>query len=729
MATRHDLELPALSAQHALTSDPAALASLFHSYRNRPVDFVYDFLIRFHPHHDKLSPYQIELLEAINENKLVSIRSGTGTRKTTTFGFAGLWFLATRPFSLVPTTGPKADQLKDTLWAEIQRWLIYSPLNHLIRWESERISHKMSNNKEIWCMVARTASEPQNLAGFHADNMLFMADEGSAIKDAVFEIIMATLKQPDNRLVTGGQPYTTRGFYFDTFHKNKDIWKNLHFDSEKDVDPNWAAINRMKRTYGENSDIFKCRTKGEFPSGNPLAFIQYEDAMKAINRTVDDVGAFELGVDVARFGDDLTAIAIRRGNKVYPIETFSKLDTVQVSARAIQIVRDYREKTGYSGSVRVKIDDTGVGGGVTDILRRNKADKLIIVPINFSTSPKDGKHADMTTKLYEEFKNQLQYIELPNDEDLIEELTSRRRLSPVGGMIKIEPKDRFKSDYRRSPDRADALVLAFARGADPKRVWPAFHQWNEKQCRAFNINWKLFMRKNAQIYVTMYQEEDMTTSLLPCLWDGQDGKLYIFGEIVSPNPRPENIIPRFTELVYESTKTAGIKIDYKKFLWYANQEMFGLESKARSMKNMRDGTAMAFENPDFGIFMQPNLNLDLPGAQSMAGSMMASNMILIHSNCEETVKQFTEWRVENGKPITENCGLCLALCNIVSLLHQWGQTNKFIVKLPAYSPSKEYSLKQINEADENDVLTEFEANKMGLIMPRRPRPGIDPINL
>jgi hypothetical protein len=176
-------------------------------------------------------------------------------------------------------------------------------------------------------------------------------------------------------------------------------------------------------------------------------------------------------------------------------------------------------------------------------------------------------------------------------------------------------------------------------------------------------------------------------------------------------------------------KDHDVPLKVNKLLWYANQEMFGLTDRAQTMKGMRDGTASAFEQPEYGLFLQPNLALDLAGAQAIAGSMIAAGMVVVHTNCPETAQQFTEWRIENGKPVEIGCGLCLALCNIASLLHQWGKAGKFLAKLKPYSPQKEYSLEVINQADREGILTQLEARKAGMILPQKPRPGLDPVNI
>jgi len=703
-------------------------------YYDKPVPFAHDFYCSYHPTIEKLDENQQDVLNSIHLHKATSARSGTGTGKTSALALVAAWYLLTRPLSMVVVTGPKFDQIKDTFWNEFQRWQLYSPMGRYFHIGSDKIQPVFANqlfgkSADMWAITARTCREPQGLAGLHADDSLFICDEASAIEDLIYEVIEGNLTKPRNKIVLTGQPAKINGYYFDSHNKDKEQWNTLHLDSEKSPIADPAYCVRMKKKYGENSDVYQVRVRGNFPSGNPKAMIQYSEVMAAVNREVpEQKGAFEVGVDVARFGDDLTCIAVRRGNKLYPLQTYSKLDTIQVAARVIQTIRDYREQTGYSGPVRVKVDDTGVGGGVTDQLRRNKKDKIIVIPVNFGSAAKDGIHANMASKLWKEFADQVKYLEIPNDEDLIEELASRRKAVHHGGLILIESKDAYKLEYQNSPDRADATILAFAKGAEGKRVWPAFHAWSTKQCLNYTLNWKKLLKRKAQPYVTVYQEDDMTTNLLACLWDGQNGRLYVHQEVVSPNPRPENIVPRLYQALSQQFIDHDIKLKLSKFLWYANAEMFGITKKAKNMSGMRDGSALAFEKKEYGLFLQPNLMFDLHGAISIVGSMFASNMIVAHTGCDDFIQQVTEWKIQNGKPTDERCGLCLALCNLASLLHQWGKTGRWLPKLKEYSPQKEYSLKQIDKADAEGRLTEHEAKKRGVALPQKQDP-MKPVTL
>ena len=64
-------------------------------------------------------------------------------------------------------------------------------------------------------------------------------------------------------------------------------------------------------------------------------------------------------VDVARFGSDRTVFIKRKGLQMVDMKILTKQDTQEVARQA----RDFSE------GGRIVIDDTGVGGGVTDKLK------------------------------------------------------------------------------------------------------------------------------------------------------------------------------------------------------------------------------------------------------------------------------------------------------------------------------------------------------------------------
>jgi len=128
-----------------------------------------------------------------------------------------------------------------------------------------------------------------------------------------------------------------------------------------------------------------------------------------------------------------------------------------------------RENPGYKGVVTAYIDDTGLGGGVTDRLQEVKREeglhKLEIVPINFGMRPpQDGsemKYADITTFMWANVKHMMEteQLSLENDEELVAQLTVRKYSITSNGRIILERKKDMKERGIKSPDRADAVAL------------------------------------------------------------------------------------------------------------------------------------------------------------------------------------------------------------------------------------------------------------------------------
>lgn len=178
---------------------------------------------------------------------------------------------------------------------------------------------------------------------------------------------------------------------------------------------------------------------------------------KAMERKIKKPeGPIEIGVDVARAGSDKTAIYKRHGLKVIQKWSSSKpMRTWEVAAKALEIAGDKFDV--------IRVDDTGVGGGVTDELIA-KIGSAKVHGINFAS--KKGidrdKYPDLISHMYFEFEKILDTVDIPMDQDLLNELSSRKyHYNNSNRLRQIEPKDSFKKVYGKSPDEADALLLCF----------------------------------------------------------------------------------------------------------------------------------------------------------------------------------------------------------------------------------------------------------------------------
>lgn len=439
--------------------DPVLVRGMV-QYIHHPELFVRQVL------HAEPEPWQEETLKALAQYSRVAVRSGHGVGKTALEAWALLWFLFTRPFPKVPCTAPTRQQLYDILWAEAAKWMERAPaLKPYFEWQKTRIIQRQ--HPERWFAVARTSNKPENLAGFHEEHLLFIVDEASGVADSIFETIEGALTTADAKLLLCGNPTRNSGEFHDAFFKNRALYwvQKVPCSESRLVDPGYRA--RLVAKYGEDSDVVRVRADGEFPKAEPDTFIPLELVEAATMREVEPEGPLEIGVDVARFGDDETVLAARVGMKHVRLEVYHGQDTMVTSGRVINMAKELMQEFGKSKCV-VKIDDDGVGGAVTDRTRevvREEGLHIEVIDCHNGGVPEDKEHyEDWGTESWAHLRGLLQKgeVELINDEDLVGQLSTRKYTLTSKGKIKLESKKEMKKRGLRSPDRADAVVLAFA---------------------------------------------------------------------------------------------------------------------------------------------------------------------------------------------------------------------------------------------------------------------------
>lgn len=445
-------------------------------YADYPADFVEDIL------RAKPDPVQRDILNSVAKYPLTSVRSGHGIGKSAVESWAAIWFLCTRPFPKVPCTAPTQHQLYDILWAEISKWLRNNPaLQSELVWTKERVY--MKSRAEEWFAVARTASTPDALQGFHADHVLYIIDEASGVRDEIFEPILGALSTEGARLLMCGNPTKLTGFFFDSHHKHRSKYNTIHVDGRDSARVDKEFIDTIKEMYGEDSNVFRVRVKGDFPTAEddvfiPLALIEASIVTEYTPRIKPTL--IHIGCDVARYGDDKTVIGYRVDEK---IEFYSKKngqDTMTTAAKIVnlgkELVDKYKLERGADRPIAVKVDDGGVGGGVVDRLRqiRQSAPEeywwLDIFPVHFGASIKHRYYTDSTTYMMSVVKSLLDPIGengehgkpeiiLPDDNHLVAQLSCRKYKVDEKSKIKVESKEEMKKRKLPSPDEADCVLL------------------------------------------------------------------------------------------------------------------------------------------------------------------------------------------------------------------------------------------------------------------------------
>lgn len=445
-------------------------------YRKNPVLFAKE-LMQFEP-----DDWQKEALLDLAGNPKVAIKSGQGVGKTGIEAVALLWFLTCFPYPRVVATAPTKQQLHDVLWSEVAKWQERSPLlKAILKWTKTYIY--MINNEKRWFATARTATKPENMQGFHEDNMLFIIDEASGVADPIMEAILGTLSGGNNKLLMCGNPTRTSGTFYDAFNVDRSIYKCHTVSSLDSPRTNKENIASLIRKYGEDSNVVRVRVKGEFPLAEDDVFI----ALSLIEHCTmldfpEDVPIkrISFGVDVARYGNDETVIAQNIGGNITLPVVFHGQSLMTTVGKVVQLYRQViADFPWYMGFIYVNIDDCGLGGGVTDRLeevkQEEKLHRMIVVPINAAAAVPDDvvedgnakvkakdKYDNMTTYLWGTMKDkmELEALSLENDNELVAQLSCRKyRLTSRGKMI-LESKEEMKKRGISSPDRADAVALS-----------------------------------------------------------------------------------------------------------------------------------------------------------------------------------------------------------------------------------------------------------------------------
>ena len=167
-----------------------------------------------------------------------------------------------------------------------------------------------------------------------------------------------------------------------------------------------------------------------------------------------DTGPVVVGVDVARFGNDRTVALVRRGDTVASMRTFPRIDTMAAAGQVIVAVREHRPDL-------VNVDVIGVGAGLVDRLREQR---IPVAGVNVAERPRrDAMCANLRAEGYQSLARRFRdrRIRIPRDPELMAELATLRYRYDSRGRLLMGSKDSIRKRGLRSPDKADALMLAF----------------------------------------------------------------------------------------------------------------------------------------------------------------------------------------------------------------------------------------------------------------------------
>jgi len=449
---------------------------------HHPVTFV-DDVITF-PDGGQLASYQATELSDLGEHRKVAVRAPRGSGKTMPAALAFWWFACTRELAAqdwkILTTAGSWPQLAKYLWPEIRKW------SNRMDWEriglpKPRIGHELLTNELKWAHgegFARAAKDPDLIEGAHATNMLVIIDEGKSVEDAIWDSIEGYFANPGNHYVLAlSVPGAPVGRFADIHHRKKgfDDWHPIHVTldeavREGRVTREWADARLAQ--WGHDSVMYQCHVLAEFGGSEdgviPLAWI--EAAVERGKDSTAELRPHRIGVDVADTGDDQTVFAYINEDGVYRLERVTEGDVVdhanKLTSRTVK-------------GTRIVVDSIGVGAGTLA-----QAKKLGLDAVGFVASERTtrldrtgefgfiNKRAAAWWNLRELLDPELgDGICLPDDAELLGDLSAPKWMEAAGGRIQVESKADIRKRLGRSTDVGDACVQGMWRDVGRVGGW------------------------------------------------------------------------------------------------------------------------------------------------------------------------------------------------------------------------------------------------------------------
>ena len=291
-------------------------------------------------------------------------------------------------------------------------------------------------------------------------------DEAQTITLKSIRILNPTIRKPGSKIIwtlnrlTDLDPVIS---YFITNPPRKDVW-HLEVDYRIAQKNGWLSneiLYEIEQARINHPEDYAHDYLGKALAISDKNIIQTAQVIEAMGREVDDEGVIEVGVDVARLGGDRTVFVKRKGLKEIGRASFTKKRTTEVCDLLVNFI-------GADKDVLIKIDDTGVGGGVTDEMI---ARGYNVIPINFGAKASNSdKYPNLISEAWFYLQSIIDQISIANDKDLLVELSNREWKMDSKGRRGVESKDDYKKRGFRSPDLADATILCFYTPPAPPKI-------------------------------------------------------------------------------------------------------------------------------------------------------------------------------------------------------------------------------------------------------------------
>jgi hypothetical protein len=394
----------------------------------------------------------------------IAVASGHGIGKSAGMGMLSDWAMSCWADAMIVTTANTDTQMRTKTAPEIGKWFRTSITSHWFDVQATSIKSRDKARSEKWRQdfVPWSQHNTEAFAGLHNEGkiIVLLFDEASKIHDKVWEVAEGALTDENTVIIwlVFGNPTLNSGRFRECFRRYRHRWKTYQIDSRDVEGTNKKKIQQWADDHGVDSDFFKVRVRGQFPSQSAMQFISADDADAARNRHLrKEQYAFApiiIGVDPAWTGDDKLEIYLRQGLYSKKLASLPRNDNdVEVANLIARLEDEYRADAVFV--------DAGYGTGIVSAGQvMGRTWRLIW----FSGKPIDPGYLNKRAEMWGTGKKWLKAGGAldPKDEELYQDLIGPETVPRLDGKIQLESKEDMKERGLPSPNAGDALMLTFA---------------------------------------------------------------------------------------------------------------------------------------------------------------------------------------------------------------------------------------------------------------------------
>lgn len=425
---------------------------------------------------DRTGPHvwQVAVLRAIDaglctpaEAIQIARASGHGIGKSALIAWIILWSISTFEDAHGVVTANTERQLVTKTWAELGKWYRLFLAKDFFHLTATAFYSADPERERTWRMdmVPWSIHKTEAFAGLHNEGKrsVIIFDEGSSIPDKIYEVSEGALaRESAQRLwIVFGNPTQNTGRFKDCFTRLAHRWNARQIDSREVPGTDKRQIAKWEADYGEDSDFFRVRVKGQFPRASSTQLIP-TDIIELARKRPPVCYHYEpliYGVDVARFGDNESVLVRRRGfdARTLPTLRWHGLSVIELGDRLVNLINTDHPDV-------VFIDEGGVGGGVVDYIRHLG---FSVIGVQFGAKP--GMNPRGTAVANKRAEMAVHFLHWLTDGGAIEDSDELQAQAIAvqysfdkNSAILLESKEDMRKRGEESPDWFDAHIITHA---------------------------------------------------------------------------------------------------------------------------------------------------------------------------------------------------------------------------------------------------------------------------